>query len=240
MDKQAKLSSPINFPPVVAVLGHVDHGKTTPLDAIRTSTIADREFGGDHPKIGASSVEIEHDGVKRWITFIDTPGHEAFTSMRSRGAQVADVVLLIVSAADGVQPQTKESIAVLKEANVPYIAVLTKVDMDTAQVERVKQQLLKEGVMLEGLGGDVPTIQVSAKTRLNIKELLDLILLVHDLHKGDKHVSNTSPLSAIVIESKMDKNVGPRATVVIRNGTMKLRDEIGVEGTANKVKNTDG
>lgn len=236
MDAKTATTTANSFPPVVAVLGHVDHGKTTLLDAIRASSIADREFGGITQKIGASSVEIDHEGKKRWITFIDTPGHEAFSTMRSRGAQVADVVLLIVSAADGVQPQTKESIQVLKDANVPYIVVLTKVDLDTAQPERVKQQLLKEGILLEGYGGDVPVIEVSAKTKLRIKELLDLILLIHDLHSGEKKVSKDGTLSAIVIESKMDSKVGPRATVVIKNGTIRVRDEVGVEGDVFRVR----
>ena len=237
MDKHAeKPQNSQNFPPVIAVLGHVDHGKTTLLDAIRKSSIAEREHGGITQKIGASRVEIDYEGKKRDLTFIDTPGHEAFSNMRSRGAQVADVILLIVSAADGVMPQTKESIALLKGASVPYIVVLTKADLDTAQPEKVKQQLLKEEIMLEGMGGDVPVIQVSAKTNLNIKELLDLILLVNDLHKTGKTVSPTAPLSAIVIESRLDNKVGPRATVVVKNGTLKLREEYSVEGQTVRIR----
>lgn len=230
-----KENTSVQFPPVVAVLGHVDHGKTTLLDAIRKSSIAEREHGGITQKIGASSIQIEHEGEKRRLTFIDTPGHEAFSNMRSRGAQVADVILLIVSAADGVMPQTKESINILKEADVPYIVVLTKADLDTAQPEKVKQQLLKEEVMLEGMGGDIPLIKVSARTGLHLKELLDLILLVHDLH-GKKTSSSNSELSAIVIESRLDAKAGPRATVVIKNGTLKVRDEAAVEGQAFKVR----
>ena len=236
MDKNAQQSHILSFPPVVAVLGHVDHGKTTLLDAIRKTSIADREHGGITQKIGASSVEIDHDGKKRQLTFIDTPGHEAFSNMRSRGAQVADVILLIVSAADGVMPQTKESIGLLKEAKVPYIVVMTKSDLDTAQPDRVKQQLLKEEIMLEGMGGDVPLIQVSARTNHNVKELLDLILLVFDMHKSERNVSSTDPLSAIVIESKMDSHVGPRATVIIKNGTLKVRDEAAIEGETFRVR----
>src|SRR5690349_5530885 len=143
------------IPPVVSVLGHVDHGKTTLLDAIRKSNIAAREHGGITQKIGASSVEILHDGQKRRITFIDTPGHEAFSQMRGRGSQVADIGLLIVSVVDGVMPQTKESIALLKKAGIPYIVVLTKSDSPEKNPEKVKQQLLREDIPLEGYTGDV-------------------------------------------------------------------------------------
>jgi len=224
------------FPPVVTVVGHVDHGKTTLLDAIRKTSIATREHGGITQKIGASAIEIVHEGKKRKITFIDTPGHEAFAKMRSRGARVADVGLLIVSAVDGVMPQTKESIEALKEAAIPFIVVLTKVDLDTAIVERVKQQVLKEGIMLEGLGGDVPYIEVSAKTNLHIKELLDLILLVHDVHPLQESVAANAPLEAIVIESRMDQKAGPRATVVVKNGTLIARSELYVERETFRVR----
>src|SRR5579862_2903432 len=191
-----------HFPPVVAVLGHVDHGKTTLLDAIRKSSIAEREKGGITQKIGASAVEIIHEGKERWITFIDTPGHEAFTKMRSRGAQAADISLLIVSAVDGVKPQTKESIEVLKKAKIPFIVVLTKADLPTKNSEKVKQELLKEQIQLEEYGGETPIIEVSAKTNFNIKELLDLILLMFDLHPTKS--SGQTPLEAVVIESKLD------------------------------------
>lgn len=225
------------FPPVISVLGHVDHGKTSLLDAIRKTSIAEREFGGITQKIGASAVEIAHDGKKRWLTFIDTPGHEAFSKMRGRGAQVADIGLLIVSAVDGVMPQTKESIELLKQAAIPYIVVLTKADLPTKQTEKVKQQLLKEGIMLEGLGGDVPFIEVSAKTNLHIKELLELILLVYDIHIVPVLTrSQTAPLEGVIIESKMDPRIGPRATVVIKNGRIKARDEATCEGVVFRVR----
>lgn len=232
-DKQQNQS--LSFPPVVAVLGHVDHGKTTLLDAIRKSSIAEREHGGITQRIGASSVEIDYEGKKRDITFIDTPGHEAFSQMRSRGAKVADISLLIVSAVDGVMPQTKESIEVLKGSGIPYIVVLTKADLDTAIPDRVKQQLLAEQVSLEGMGGDVPVIEVSAKTGLHIKELLDLILLVHDLHTPTD-ASATAPLEAIVIESRLDQKAGSKATVVIKNGTLHARDLVSTDGETVKVR----
>lgn len=208
--------------PVVTVLGHVDHGKTTLLDAIRKTNIATREHGGITQKIGASQIEIEHDGKIRKITFIDTPGHEAFMQMRGRGAKVADIGLLVVSAVDGVMPQTKESIKILKDSGIPYIAVLTKSDVPDKSIEKVKGQLLKEEVLLEGQGGDVPVIEVSAKTNDNIKELLDLILLVSDMHP----VQLSETFRGVVIESRLDTKAGPRATVVIKSGKLSLRDEI--------------
>lgn len=234
------------FPPVVAVLGHVDHGKTTLLDAIRKSSIADREKGGITQKIGASSVEIMHDGNPRWITFIDTPGHEAFTKMRGRGVQAADLSLLVVSSADGVKPQTRESIKALLDAKTPFIVVLTKSDLQTKNPEKTKQELLQEGIQLEGYGGDVPSIEVSAKTNHNIKELLDLILLMFDMHKPTEYesaISSNAPLSAIVIESKLDNRAGAKATVVIKNGKMSVREDVQIDGQIFKIRtlfNTQG
>src|SRR5262245_6258058 len=139
-DKKTVSADNNNFPPVVAVLGHVDHGKTTLLDAIRKTSIAEREHGGITQKIGASSVEIVHEGKPSWITFIDTPGHEAFSKMRGRGAQAADIALLIVAATEGIKPQTKESIEVLKATKTPFIVVLTKSDLPTKNAEKVKQE----------------------------------------------------------------------------------------------------
>lgn len=211
--------------PVVAVLGHVDHGKTTLLDAIRKSDIASREHGGITQSIGASKIELVHEGKKRFITFIDTPGHEAFSKMRGRGAQAADIALLIVSSVDGVMPQTKESIQIIKAAKVPFIVVLTKSDLPDKNIEKVKQQLVKEEVMIEGYGGDVPIIEVSSRKGDNIKELLDLILLVMEM-SGEKKGSENGEFEAIVIESRLDQKSGPKATVVVKNGTLNVRDEV--------------
>lgn len=224
------------YPPVVAVLGHVDHGKTTLLDTIRKTSIADREHGGITQKIGASSVEIENDGKKRWITFIDTPGHEAFAKMRGRGAQAADIGLLIVSSVDGVMPQTKESIGLLKASGVPYIVVLTKSDDPQKNPEKAKRDLMNEEILFEGLGGDVPVIEVSSKTGANIKELLDLILLVNDLHPKSDEISETGPLKAIVIESKQDPKAGSKATVIIKNGTISVRDDVTTGEVSGRVR----
>jgi translation initiation factor IF-2 len=224
------------FPPVVAVLGHVDHGKTTLLDTIRKTGVAAREFGGITQKIGASTVEVDHEGEKRRITFIDTPGHEAFAKMRGRGAQAADIGLLIVSSVDGVMPQTKESISLLKASKVPYIVVLTKSDDPQKNIEKAKQGLMKEEVLIEGYGGDVPIIEVSAKAGSNIKELLDLILLVNDLRTKDEKINSGGLLEAVIIESKQDPKAGPKATVIIKNGTINVRDEITTGEVSGKVR----
>jgi translation initiation factor IF-2 len=226
------------YPPVVAVLGHVDHGKTTLLDAIRKTNVALGEHGGITQKIGASEIEVDHDGHKRKITFIDTPGHEAFSKMRGRGAQAADIGLLIVSSVDGVMPQTRESIQLLKNSKIPYIAVLTRSDDPNKQVEKTKQQLLKEEVLLEGYGGDVPVIEVSGKTSENVKELLGLILLVYEMKKEANFYpfKKTGALMGIVIESKLDKNSGPRATVVVKNGILKVKTEIFAGDIRGKVR----
>lgn len=236
--KQASSTLP-QFPPVVAVLGHVDHGKTTLLDAIRKTSIAAREAGGITQKIGASSIELIHENIKRTITFIDTPGHEAFSQMRGRGARVADLALLIIAATEGLKPQTKESLQILAKTNTPFIVVLTKIDMPNNNPDKVKQELLKEQITLEEYGGTIPAIEVSAKTNLNIKELLDLILLAYDLRKPAESpvpIASNSPLEAIVIESRLDPKSGPRATVVIKNGTIKIRDEVMAEAITGKIR----
>ncbi len=216
------------FPPVVTVLGHVDHGKTTLLDAIRKTTIAQREHGGITQKIGASEIEIMHEGKKRRITFIDTPGHEAFSLMRGRGVRAADIGILVVSAADGVMPQTRESINLLKDSKIPFVVAITKIDLEEKQIEKIKKQLEKEGVVLEEYAGEIPLIEVSAKTNTNVKELLDLILLVYDLKRQANFYSYSSnnPLEAVVIESKLDLKAGPKATIVIKNGVINLKDDL--------------
>ncbi|HSD98714.1 MAG TPA: translation initiation factor IF-2 [Patescibacteria group bacterium] len=223
------------FPPVVSVLGHVDHGKTTLLDAIRKSSVAADEHGGITQKIGASSVEITTDSGKRNITFVDTPGHAAFSQMRGRGARVADVGILVVASNDGVMPQTKESIQILKNAGIPFIVAFTKADLPEANTEKVKQQLLKDEVIVDSLGGEVPSIEVSSKSGKNIKELLDLVVLVFDMTYTEEKISgkvgSDKPLEAVVIESKLDPKSGAKATIVVKNGTLAVKDMI-VCGTA--------
>jgi len=207
-----------SHPPVVSVLGHVDHGKTSLLDAIRKSNKAEREAGGITQSIGASSVVISHEGKDREITFIDTPGHEAFANMRSHGVNAADVVLLVVASDDGVKPQTKESIDIISKSNLPYIVVFTKSDAPGANIEKAKQEILKSGILLEGLGGTVPYISVSAKTNNYIRELLDLILIVYDIQEIKKDEDAT--FQGVVIESQLDKRRGPVSAVVVKSGKL--------------------
>lgn len=225
-----------SVPPVVTVLGHVDHGKTTLLDAIRKSNIAEREHGGITQKIGASRIEIDHEGKRRVITFIDTPGHEAFSLMRSRGVQAADVALLIVSSVDGVKPQTKESIDILKKNKIPFIVVFTKIDLPEKNLEKAKGEIVKEEINLEEYGGDVPSIEVSAKAGTNIHQLLDLILLVFELQNEGK-AQQSGQLKAVIIESRQEPKRGPLAAAVIKSGKLSLRDEIVSDEISGRVKN---
>ncbi len=217
-------------PPIVCVLGHVDHGKTTLLDSIRKTNVVAQEKGGITQSIGASVITTK-EGKK--ITFIDTPGHAAFSKMRSRGAKVADIIVLVVAADDGVKPQTKEAIQLIKEESTSFVVAITKVDLPTASVEEVKGQLAKEGVMLEGRGGDIPVIAVSAKQGKGIDELLETISLLSEIQGVS--ASLDSPLEAVVIESYKDKK-GPLATIVIRNGGLSIGDEIQAGEVNGKVK----
>lgn len=216
--------------PVVAIVGHIDHGKTTLLDYIRKSSVAAKEAGGITQRI--SAYEIEHttkEGHKRALTFIDTPGHEAFQSMRRRGAGAADIAILIVAADDGVKPQTKEAYKAIAEAKVPFVVAFTKIDKDTANVERAKESVMREEIFLEGLGGDVPYAMVSGKTGDGVSELLDLIALVADLHSIECDAGK--PLAAVVIESTRDPRSGIAATMIVREGTLEAAG-FAVAGTA--------
>lgn len=212
------------YAPVVSVLGHVDHGKTTLLDTIRKSNIAPREVGGITQAIGASKIQITHEGKKRDITFIDTPGHEAFSNMRSHGVSASDIVLLVVAADDGIKPQTKESIEKILASKLPFIVVITKIDAPGANIEKVKQELLKEGILLEGLGGDVPYIGVSAKTGEKITELLDLIVIVYDYSEIKK--DEKKDFEGVVIEAKLDKKRGILGSLVVKSGKISLGDRL--------------
>lgn len=205
-------------PPVVVVMGHVDHGKTTLLDAIRQTKVAEKEYGGITQHIGASMVE--HNGRK--IVFLDTPGHEAFTALRARGAQVTDIAVLVVAADDGVMPQTIEAINHAKAANVPIIVAINKIDKPEANPERVKQQLSEYGLIPEEWGGDTIMVPISAKRKQGIDQLLEMILLLADILelKADPE----KPAKGAIIETKMDKGRGPVATVIIQEGTLRLRD----------------
>ncbi len=215
------------YPPVVSVLGHVDHGKTTLLDTIRKSNIATREAGGITQAVGASIIEVVHDGKKRLVTFIDTPGHEAFSNMRSHGVSASDIVLLVVAADDGIKPQTKESIEKILASKLPFIVVVTKMDAPGANIEKVKQQLSTEGVLLEGLGGDVPYIGVSAKTGEKIADLLDLIVIVYDF--SDINKDQNEDFLGVIIEAKLDKRRGILASLIVKNGTVAVGQKVFTE-----------
>jgi translation initiation factor IF-2 len=204
--------------PVVTIMGHVDHGKTSLLDAIREANVAGKEAGGITQHIGA--YYVEKDGRK--VVFIDTPGHEAFTRMRARGAKVTDIVVLVVAADDGVMPQTLEAIDHARAAKVPIVVAINKIDKPDAQPERIKQQLADRGLLAEDWGGDTVTVPVSAKMKINLDLLLEMILLVADLQ--DLKANPARPASGNVLEAKLDRGRGPVATVLVRNGTLRVGD----------------
>ena len=205
-------------PPVVTVMGHVDHGKTSLLDAIRETEVAAGEAGGITQHIGASEVHI--DGRK--VVFIDTPGHEAFTRMRARGAKVTDIVVLVVAADDGVMPQTQEAIDHAKAAGVPIVVAINKIDKPEAQPERVKRQLSERGLMPEEWGGDTVMVEVSAKQKKNLDKLLEMLLLVADLR--ELKANPKAPGAGTVLESRVDRGRGPVATVLVQTGTLHTGD----------------
>ncbi len=216
--------------PIVTVMGHVDHGKTSLLDAIRATDIAAGERGGITQHIGAS--EVIHNG--RRIVFLDTPGHEAFTAMRARGAKVTDIAVLVVAADDGVMPQTLEAIDHARAAKVPIVVALNKIDKPDANPDRVKTELSEHGLIVEDYGGDVPLVQVSAKQGLGIDDLLEMILLVADLQ--DLRADPKRPAIGTVVEAELDKGRGPVATVLIQTGTLRVGDTIVVGDTSGRVR----
>lgn len=217
-------------PPVVTIMGHVDHGKTKLLDAIRQTEVAEGEVGGITQHIGAYQVEAK--GKK--ITFLDTPGHEAFTAMRARGAEATDLVVLVVAADDGVKPQTLEAISHVRAANVPMIVALNKIDKPEANPALVKQQLAEAGVIVEEFGGEVPCVEVSAKMQWNIDDLLDILLLVAEL---EEFKANPNKLArGVIVEAELDRSRGPIATVLVKQGTLRQKDVVVVGETYGKIR----
>jgi len=217
-------------PPIVTVMGHVDHGKTSLLDAMRSTAVAAGERGGITQHIGAS--EITKDGKK--VVFLDTPGHEAFTAMRARGAKVTDIAVIVVAADDGVMPQTLEAISHARAAKVPIVIALNKIDKPDANPDRVKTELAEANVVIEDYGGDVPLVPVSAKARIGLEDLLDMILLVADLQ--ELKANPKRPAIGTIIEAEMDKGRGPVATVVVQTGTLRIGDIVVVGKTHGKVR----
>ncbi|BAS27538.1 translation initiation factor IF-2 [Limnochorda pilosa] len=226
-DEGADLTS---RPPVVTVLGHVDHGKTTLLDHIRKSRVVEQEAGGITQHIGAYQVTVGD----RSITFLDTPGHEAFTAMRARGAQVTDVAVLVVAADDGVMPQTVEAINHAKAARVPIVVAINKMDRPGADPDRVKQQLAEQGLVPDDWGGDTVCAPISALKGQGIDELLEMILLVADMR--DLKADADRPASGVIVEARLDRGRGPVATVLVQNGTLRLGDPVAAGAVAGKVR----
>ena len=220
----------ITIPPVVTIMGHVDHGKTTLLDTIRKTKVAAGEVGGITQYIGAYQVEVN--GQK--ITFLDTPGHEAFTAMRARGAQVADIAIIVVAADDGVMPQTREAIDHAQAAKMPIIVALNKIDKEGINPDRVKQQLAEIGVVIEEYGGDVVCVPVSARRGTGIDELLEMILLVAEVQ--DIKANPNRPATGVIIEARLERSSGPTATVLVQQGTLKMGDTIVVGAMAGRVR----
>jgi translation initiation factor IF-2 len=216
--------------PIVTVMGHVDHGKTSLLDAIRTTDVAAGERGGITQHIGAS--EVVHDGKR--VVFLDTPGHEAFTAMRARGAKVTEIAVVVVAADDGVMPQTLEAISHAKAAKVPIVIALNKIDKADSNPDRVKNELSEAGVIVEEYGGDTPLVAVSARTRIGLDELIEMILLVADLQELKANPKRSAV--GTIVEAQLDKNRGAVATAIVQTGTLRVGDVIVVGETFGKVR----
>ncbi|MEL6399922.1 MAG: translation initiation factor IF-2 [Cyanobacteria bacterium J06626_4] len=221
-------------PPVVTIMGHVDHGKTTLLDSIRKTKVAQGEAGGITQHIGAYHVDIEHDGGEQQIVFLDTPGHEAFTAMRARGTRVTDIAILVVAADDGVRPQTIEAISHARAAEVPIVVAVNKIDKETAQPDRVKQELMEHGLVPEEWGGETIVVPVSAINGDNLDTLLEMLLLVSEVE--DLHANPDSLAKGTIIEANLDKARGPVASLLVQNGTLKVGDSVVAGSVFGKVR----
>jgi translation initiation factor IF-2 len=230
-EEQAQL---VPRPAVVTVMGHVDHGKTSLLDRIRETRVAADEAGGITQHIGAYQVDVDVDGEPRKITFLDTPGHEAFTAMRARGAQATDIAVLVVAADDGVMPQTAEAIDHARAAKVPIVVALNKMDRPDINPDRVKQQLAEKDVVVEEYGGDVPLVPVSARTGQGIDDLLTTIALMADI--AELKADPNRPAAGLVVEAKLDKSRGPVATVLVQRGTLHMGDVVVIGSVTGKLR----
>ena len=219
-------------PPIIVVMGHVDHGKTKLLDAIRSTNVMGQEAGGITQHIGAYQVVWTNPKTKEKspLTFIDTPGHEAFTVMRGRGAKVADIAVLVVAADDSVKPQTIEAINIIKAVKLPVVVAINKIDKEGADVKKVRADLAQYNIVAEEWGGETPMVEISAKQNLNIDKLLDVLLLVSDMHAEDVKANPDRAAAGTVIEAHVDKGEGPVATILVQTGTLKLNDPLVVNG----------
>jgi translation initiation factor IF-2 len=228
------LDNLVQRPPVITIMGHVDHGKTTLLDAIRETKVAQGEAGGITQHIGAYHVDVEHKGQGQQIVFLDTPGHEAFTAMRARGARVTDIAILVVAADDGVRPQTIEAISHAKAAGVPIVVAINKIDKETAQPDRVKQELTEHGLVSEEWGGDTIMVPVSAINGDNLDNLLEMLLLVSEIE--DLHANPDRLAKGTVIEAHLDKARGPVATLLVQNGSLRVGESLVAGSVFGKVR----
>jgi len=232
-EKNLRKESSVSRPPIVVVLGHIDHGKSSLLEAIRDFKITEKETGGITQHIGA--YQIEENNKK--ITFIDTPGHEAFSQMRSRGAKVADIAILVVDSSEGIKAQTKEVISHIKKLEMPVIVALNKIDKPTADPQKVKRDLSQQDFLVEEMGGKIPSVEVSAKTKKGIPELLDLIILLAEM---ENLTANSQQLGqGVVIEAFLDNLRGPTATLLLRGGNLKPGDIVGTPSAFVKIKNLE-
>lgn len=225
-----------NRHPVVTIMGHVDHGKTTLLDAIISSNkkITNSEAGGITQNIGVYEVCIDHNSQERKITFLDTPGHEAFMAMRARGAKLADIAILIIAADDGIKKQTEEALKYIKESNLAMIVAITKIDKETANPESIKEKLATYDIISEDLGGETPVVLISAKSGKNLSKLIDNIILLAEIQ--DLKANNNKPAEGTIIESYIDKTQGHVATIIVREGKLKIGDVIVCEGVIGKIR----
>lgn len=221
--------------PIVVILGHVDHGKTTLISKIKEVDLTKKEFGGISQHIGAYQIKVKSpSGEMKRITFIDTPGHITFSQMRSRGAKVADLAILVVAVDEGVKPQTLESLKHIKAAKIPYLVAINKIDLPIAKIDWVKGNLAENKILVEGYGGDILAVPISAKTGKGIGQLLEMVLLLTEM--AELKANPQGKLEAVIIESRLDKSRGPLATVLVRDGTLNIGEEIMAEKTSAKVK----